>query len=87
MAIENPARRIFALQYHPEVRHSLRGAEVLKRFLFDIAAINPDWKIENVLEEELEKLRKLVRFSNSEFSELLLQGVHGLYKTASLRTF
>lgn len=62
MAIENTEQNIYALQYHPEVRHSVRGNEVLRRFLFHIAKISPDWKIENVLEEELEKLRKVVIF-------------------------
>ena len=65
VAIENQERRIFALQYHPEVRHSVRGNEVLRRFLFHIANISPDWKIENVLEEELDKLRKVVCCSHS----------------------
>lgn len=60
MAIEDHDRRIYALQYHPEVRHSLRGDQVLRRFLLDIAQIRADWKIENVLDEELQKLRQLV---------------------------
>lgn len=62
VAIENQRDDIYALQYHPEVRHSVRGNEVLRRFLFHIAKISPDWKIENILEEELEKLRKVVRY-------------------------
>lgn len=65
VAIENQQQRIYALQYHPEVRHSVRGNEVLRRFLFHIAKISPDWKIENVLEEALEKLRKVVRLCTS----------------------
>lgn len=60
MAIENAEDDIYALQYHPEVRHSVRGNEVLRRFLFHIARISPDWKIENILEEELQKLQQAV---------------------------
>ena len=45
---------------HLQVRHSLRGDHVLRRFLFQISNISPDWKIENVLEEELEKIRRIV---------------------------
>ena len=63
VALENRQRRIYALQYHPEVRHSLRGDQVLRRFLFAIAEIRPDWKLENVLDEELEKLRRVVSSS------------------------
>ena len=60
VAIENNQIRIYALQYHPEVQHSVRGNEVLKRFLFAIANVSQDWKMENVLDEELAKLRAVV---------------------------
>lgn len=60
VAIENSERQIYALQYHPEVRHSVRGNEVLKKFLFGIAHIPQDWKMENVLDEELAKLQAVV---------------------------
>lgn len=60
VAIENPSRKIFGLQYHPEVVHSERGGETIKHFLFDIASLTGDWKMENVLEEEMEKVRKQV---------------------------
>ena len=36
---------------------------MLRRFLFQISNISPDWKIENVLEEELEKIRRIVSIS------------------------
>ncbi|KAG7670965.1 hypothetical protein KSW81_004393 [Nannochloris sp. 'desiccata'] len=60
VGIENPERKIFGLQYHPEVMHSERGAETLKHFLFDIAKMTGDWKMENVLEEEMEKIKNSV---------------------------
>jgi GMP synthase (glutamine-hydrolysing) len=60
VAIENPSRSIFGLQYHPEVVHSERGAATIKRFLFDIAGMSGDWKMENVLEEEMAKIRTSV---------------------------
>lgn len=61
VAVENAQRKLFGLQYHPEVMHSERGMATLRRFLFDVAAIPADWKIENVLEEEMEKLRQTVQ--------------------------
>ena len=61
VAIENQARRYYGLQYHPEVKHTDRGMETLKHFLFGIAKLTADWKLENILEEELEKLRQQVR--------------------------
>ncbi len=60
VAIENQAQRYYGLQYHPEVKHTDRGMETLKHFLFGIAKLKADWKLENILEEELEKLRRQV---------------------------
>lgn len=60
VAIENQANRYYGLQYHPEVKHTDRGMETLKHFLFGIAKLSADWKLENILEEELEKLRQQV---------------------------
>ena len=60
VACENQSRRIYGLQYHPEVRHTERGMETLKHFLFKLAGISADWKIENILEEEMEKIRRQV---------------------------
>lgn len=60
VGIENPTRRIYGLQYHPEVVHSERGKETLQRFLFDLCQLTGDWKMESVLQEEMEKIRKQV---------------------------
>ena len=60
VAVENAADRMYGLQYHPEVQHSERGGATLRRFLFGIARIPADWKMENVLEEELAKIRAKV---------------------------
>ena len=61
MAIESAKRRLYGLQYHPEVMHSERGNLTLQHFLNSIASLKADWKMENVLEEELEKIRRVVR--------------------------
>lgn len=61
MAIQNPGAQLFGLQYHPEVVHSKNGVKTLKQFLFGVAAINADWKMANVLDEEMAKIRSLVR--------------------------
>lgn len=61
VAVEAPSRKIYGLQYHPEVVHSERGKETLRRFLFDIAKLNGDWKMENVMQEEMDKIRAQVR--------------------------
>ena len=61
VAIENPTAHLYGLQYHPEVQHSERGIATLRRFLFQISKVPADWKIENVLEEEMAKIRATVR--------------------------
>lgn len=73
VAIENREENVYALQYHPEVKHSVSGSEVIKQFLFQISHISPDWSMENVLEEELEKLRKVVSYVPSPIQWLKLQ--------------
>ena len=60
VAIENKQKLLYGLQYHPEVQHSERGIATLKRFLFGIAKMPADWKIENVLKEEMDKISATV---------------------------
>ena len=59
--MECPNRQLYGLQYHPEVQHSERGTPMLRHFLLSVAKMKADWKIEKVLEEEMEKIRRLVR--------------------------
>lgn len=59
-AIEAPDRLLFGIQYHPEVSQSTYGMATLKHFLQDIAHIKPDWNVENVLQEQLDKIHGCV---------------------------
>lgn len=61
MGVEDAARKLFGLQYHPEVAHSERGRELLRHFLFDVAGVAADWRMEDVLKEEMDKVAKVVR--------------------------
>ena len=63
MAIECPSRRLFGLQYHPEVVHSKNGVRTLRQFLFEVARIPADWKMSNVLDEEMAKIAAVVRLA------------------------
>lgn len=56
-AVENPARRIYGLQYHPEVTHSPQGMETLRYFLFEVCGVTAEWKMEDVLEEEIRAVK------------------------------
>ncbi|XP_047341236.1 GMP synthase [glutamine-hydrolyzing] [Impatiens glandulifera] len=59
-AVENPARKFYGLQYHPEVTHSPEGMETLKYFLFDVCGVAADWKMEDILEEEIKIINDML---------------------------
>ncbi len=59
-AIENAQRRIFGLQFHPEVAHTPLGKEILRNFLFEICQCRGDWTARQFIAEEVEKIRLLV---------------------------
>ncbi|URD93535.1 GMP synthase C terminal domain [Musa troglodytarum] len=59
-AIENRSRRFYGLQYHPEVTHSTQGMETLQHFLLDVCGVTADWKMQDVLEEEIKVIKGIV---------------------------
>ncbi|NHQ59852.1 glutamine-hydrolyzing GMP synthase [Chlorobium sp. BLA1] len=52
------ALKIYALQFHPEVQHSLYGKLLLSNFLIDIAGIKPDWSSKSFIEHQIEDIRQ-----------------------------
>lgn len=59
-AIANEDKKIFAVQYHPEVNHTVEGKTLIKNFLYEICKADGDWTMENFLEEQIQKIRKTV---------------------------
>ncbi|MFH0909476.1 MAG: glutamine-hydrolyzing GMP synthase [bacterium] len=59
-AMANPARRIFGLQFHPEVVHTPRGKDILRRFVFDVCGCKGDWKMSSFIEEQTRAIRARV---------------------------
>ena len=59
-AIENDERKIYAVQFHPEVSHTPLGKEVLRNFLFNICSCKGDWTSKQFIAEEVEKIRAIV---------------------------
>jgi GMP synthase (glutamine-hydrolysing) len=59
-AFEDGARRIYGVQFHPEVVHTAHGQEVLKNFLYEIAGVPPTWTPAAVIEEQVERIRTAV---------------------------
>ncbi|MFO7870126.1 MAG: glutamine-hydrolyzing GMP synthase [Kiritimatiellia bacterium] len=56
-AIADEGRRIFALQFHPEVAHTPRGMEILKAFVFTVCECSADWEMSRFVERSVEDLR------------------------------
>lgn len=59
-AIENPERNLYGVQFHPEVRHSEYGNDVLRNFIREICKCTGEWTMENFIEIEIEKIREKV---------------------------
>ena len=56
--VENYSRHVW--NHVPQVTHSVLGMETLRRFLFSVCGIIADWKLEDVLEEQIRKIKKMV---------------------------
>jgi GMP synthase (glutamine-hydrolysing) len=58
--LEDDARRIYGVQYHPEVVHSPQGQALLQRFLHDLCGARPTWTMWSIIETEIDKVRAQV---------------------------
>ncbi|NYT93008.1 glutamine-hydrolyzing GMP synthase [Salinispora sp. H7-4] len=59
-AFEDRAGRRAGVQFHPEVGHTAHGQEMLTRFLYDLAGIEPTWTPENIIDEQVARIREQV---------------------------
>jgi GMP synthase (glutamine-hydrolysing) len=59
-ATENPEQKIYTVQFHPEVRHTERGTEILRNFLFKVCHAKPKWSGEAFIEETVNSIREKV---------------------------
>jgi len=59
-AVAHPGKKIYGVQFHPEVVHSEQGTLILKNFLFRISGIKPDWNMATFLSTEKDKIRAQV---------------------------
>jgi GMP synthase (glutamine-hydrolysing) len=55
-AMADEDRKIYALQFHPEVAHTEEGEEILRNFIFDVAGLKSSWTMSSFLESMLEQL-------------------------------
>ncbi|WP_026311349.1 glutamine-hydrolyzing GMP synthase [Parafrankia elaeagni] len=59
-AFEDLARRLYGVQFHPEVMHSDRGMDVLRHFLLVGAGCRPSWTMLNIVDEAVASVRRQV---------------------------
>jgi GMP synthase (glutamine-hydrolysing) len=59
-AIGNLKRRYFGVQFHPEVRHTQGGSEILRRFAIEICATQPEWTPESIITEAVRHIQEQV---------------------------
>jgi GMP synthase (glutamine-hydrolysing) len=59
-SMEDPARKLYATQFHPEVAHTEFGQQIIRTFLHDIADIPATWTMLNIIEETIDAVRAQV---------------------------
>src|SRR5690606_5062946 len=59
-AFEDRERRLYGVQWHPEVKHSAHGQTVLEHFLYEGAGLAPDWTPGNVIADQVAAIRAQV---------------------------
>ena len=64
-AVGDPERRLYGVQFHPEVAHTDRGEDMLGSFLFDVAGLAPDWTSRSFIDETVAAVRERVGKGNA----------------------
>jgi len=59
-AFEDPARRLYGVQWHLEVRHTPLGQAALENFLFSVAGLTPDWQTASFVEDQVAAIKAQV---------------------------
>ncbi|WP_203340917.1 glutamine-hydrolyzing GMP synthase [Planococcus beijingensis] len=59
-SMADESRGFYGVQFHPEVRHSIYGNDLLRKFVYDVCGMTDDWSMENYIDLEIEKIREEV---------------------------
>ena len=58
--IANVEKKLYGLQFHPEVSHTHRGTEIIRNFLFEVCDCSADWTMESLIEQTVKEVRSKV---------------------------
>ncbi len=53
-------KRMYGVQFHPEVRHTPHGQDMLKHFLYDVCHLKGNWTMDTYIDDEVDRIRRLV---------------------------
>lgn len=59
-AMANTSKKLYGVQFHPEVKHTLFGEEMIRKFLYDVCEVKGDWSMSSFAEEKIKTIRELV---------------------------
>ena len=59
-SVENTAKNLYGVQFHPEVIHTEEGQNIIKNFIFNICRANPDWSSENFINNTIKEIKETV---------------------------
>ena len=59
-SMADPVRKIYGVQFHPEVIHTPKGMQIFKNFLYDIAGLGPTWTMSSFIKNSIEEIRQKV---------------------------
>ncbi len=59
-AVENPEKKLYAVQFHPEVLHTQEGTKMLSNFVYNVCGCAGEWKMDSFVEESIKSIREKV---------------------------
>jgi GMP synthase (glutamine-hydrolysing) len=58
-AMGNKAKKLYGVQFHPEVEHTQYGKQILKNFLYDVCGLSGDWTMGNFIDEKVAQIKEI----------------------------
>jgi GMP synthase (glutamine-hydrolysing) len=59
-ACEDPSRKLYGVQFHPETEHTVEGSRIMENFLYDICGAKGDYRLDDYIDTQVQKIREKV---------------------------